>query len=204
MTTNLANDNNRVARKTLASQIDRLDNMLDGLADGLNEAVADAVKNAVADAVREAVQAVLGQVLTNPDLVTKVRTAHGTDGDNAPPPKETKGTGPSFGERVRNLAGGVCKACAAKARRVWDGFATFRRETGQRLATLWACRYLVRHFKGSLLIALAIGTMLSVSLWFASQFFGSLGASFGSLATTLALQTSLWLRRVWHGLKTAA
>ena len=42
-------------RKSLASQIDRLDTILDGLADGLNEAVASAVKDAITIAVRETV-----------------------------------------------------------------------------------------------------------------------------------------------------
>ena len=42
-------------RKTLASQIDRLDSILDGLAENLNEAVADSVKGAVTVAVQEAV-----------------------------------------------------------------------------------------------------------------------------------------------------
>ena len=35
------------ARKTLASQLDRLDSILDGLSEGLNEAVATAVEGAV-------------------------------------------------------------------------------------------------------------------------------------------------------------
>ena len=42
-------------RKTLASQIDRLDSILDGLSEGLNEAVATAVQGAVELAVRQAV-----------------------------------------------------------------------------------------------------------------------------------------------------
>jgi hypothetical protein len=64
---------NGKARKTLSSQLDRLDSMLDGLAEGLNEAVADAVQSAVAQAVREAVQATLAEVLTNPSLLAGLR-----------------------------------------------------------------------------------------------------------------------------------
>jgi hypothetical protein len=52
------------ARRTLASQIDRLDGILDGLSEGLSDAVASAVREAVGLAVQEAVQA----VLTNPLL----------------------------------------------------------------------------------------------------------------------------------------
>ncbi len=61
--------NGQVRRRTLASQLDRLDGILDGLSEGLNEAVVDAVKGAVGVAVREALQAVLSEVLTNPALL---------------------------------------------------------------------------------------------------------------------------------------
>ena len=66
---------NGQVRKSLASQIDRLDAMLDGLADGLNELVISAVKQAVEAAVKEAVRSVLSEVLTNPDLLSKLQGA---------------------------------------------------------------------------------------------------------------------------------
>jgi transposase InsO family protein len=61
---------NGQVRKTLASQLDRLDSILDGLSDALNGAVATAVegaveravKQAVGEAVRETLQAVLAEV----------------------------------------------------------------------------------------------------------------------------------------------
>src|SRR5436305_11138709 len=59
---------NGSVRKTLASQIDRLDSLLDGLAENLNEAVAAAVKEAVTVAVEGAVRAAVLEVLTNDDL----------------------------------------------------------------------------------------------------------------------------------------
>src|SRR5947199_8931440 len=68
-------------RKTLASQLDRLDSILDGLSEGLNEAVATAVQGAVELAVRQAVgqavketlQAVIAEALTNADLIAAFR-----------------------------------------------------------------------------------------------------------------------------------
>ena len=59
---------NGPTRKTLASQLDRLDSILDGLSEGLTDAVASAVREAVGLAVQEAVQAVLTELLTNPAL----------------------------------------------------------------------------------------------------------------------------------------
>jgi hypothetical protein len=82
--------NGRVARKSLAEQIDRLDGILDGLAEALNGAVADAVRGAVGaavrDAVEEAVAAAVRAVLLNPD----VRAALATGA--AGPPERPAGT----------------------------------------------------------------------------------------------------------------
>src|SRR5436305_2427962 len=60
-------------RKSLASQLDRLDSILDGLSEGLLQAVAAAVQEAVGVAVKEALQAVVAEVLTNPDLLALLR-----------------------------------------------------------------------------------------------------------------------------------
>jgi hypothetical protein len=68
--------NGRVQRKSLASQLDRLDNTIDALADGLNKAVADAVREAVA----EAIETVVRQVLSNPELLRQLA------GQLTPPP----------------------------------------------------------------------------------------------------------------------
>src|SRR5438270_1984167 len=62
-------------RKTLASQLDRLDAILDVLGEGLNEAVALAVQEAVTVAVRQAVKVAVAEVLTNPDVLQRLRGA---------------------------------------------------------------------------------------------------------------------------------
>src|SRR5260370_39133995 len=50
MTTTTTTSNGRAARKSLAEQIDRLDNLLEGLSENLTEAVGDAVRAAVVTA----------------------------------------------------------------------------------------------------------------------------------------------------------
>jgi hypothetical protein len=129
---NPANTNtNGRARKSLASQIDRLDEMLDGLGENLNAAVAQAVKDAVSLAVREAVRGVLTEVLTNPDLPAKLRAAQdaseaGDDesagGDETPrenPPAEPRAPGRLaacrdwVGSRLKQL-GAWCRGCVTK------------------------------------------------------------------------------------------
>jgi hypothetical protein len=64
MTTTARSNVNRPQRKTLASQLDRLD----GILDGLDAALAGAVQEAVERAVRQAVQTVLREVLSNPEV----------------------------------------------------------------------------------------------------------------------------------------
>ena len=83
MTTAVRTNLDGQSRKTLASQLDRLD----GILDGLDSALAGAVQEAVCVAVKEAVQAVLAEVLTNRELQEQLQQA----AQLAPPPKETHG-----------------------------------------------------------------------------------------------------------------
>src|SRR5262245_16132650 len=92
----MATTTNGQVRKTLASQLDRLDGILDALSDGLNEAVATAVEGAVERAVRQAVgqavketmQSLLTEVLGNADLLSALRPVLPTS------PTESTGTPP--------------------------------------------------------------------------------------------------------------
>jgi hypothetical protein len=71
MTTTARTNINGEQRKTLASQIDRLD----GILDGLDAALAGAVQEAVEQAVKQAVQTVLIEVLTNRELQQQLQQA---------------------------------------------------------------------------------------------------------------------------------
>jgi hypothetical protein len=64
MTTTARTNSDGQPRKTLASQIDRLD----GILDRLDVALAGAVQEAVEQAAKQAVLSVLTEVLTNRDL----------------------------------------------------------------------------------------------------------------------------------------
>jgi len=74
---------NGQSRKTLASQLDRLE----GVLDGLDTALAGAVQEAVEQAVKQAVQAVLTEVLTNRELQEQLQQA----AQPAPPPEPPRG-----------------------------------------------------------------------------------------------------------------
>jgi hypothetical protein len=76
-------NSNGQPRKTLATQLDRLD----GILDGLDAALAGAVQEAVERAVKQAVQAVLTEVLTNRQLQEQLQQAAPPE----PSPKEPRG-----------------------------------------------------------------------------------------------------------------
>lgn len=59
-------------RKTLASQLDRLDSIIDALAAGLNETVADVVRQAVTVAIQQAIPAILQMVLEHPEILQRL------------------------------------------------------------------------------------------------------------------------------------
>jgi hypothetical protein len=113
-------ETNGQTRKTLASQLDRLDGILDGLSEGLHDAVAQAVREAVGLAVREAVQAVLAEVLTNPALRDQLQQPAAAE--TAPPDENTQPTRGGKGRlarlcgRVRDKLRSACRAGAGRLR----------------------------------------------------------------------------------------
>jgi hypothetical protein len=105
-------------RKTLASQIDRLDTILDGLSEALNESVSTTVQEAVSLAVKEAVQTVLTEVLTNPELGDRLQPP-----SPPPPPAPTPSGGSnksSLSSRIRSQAGYLSSQMQGHCRR-WIG-----------------------------------------------------------------------------------
>jgi hypothetical protein len=197
-------------RKSLASQIDRLDTMLDGLADGLNEAVAQAVQGAVALAVKEAVQAVLTEVLTNPAVLAKLQAATQAASPeqptDAPAPK-----GPGRFAAWRNWAGAQLKkagercragwqrvhdagvALARRAARVVTTAATAVREEAVRVvATGWLL--------GNVLLRLAAafgsGVAVRVALFFTGVIVASSPGDLRALLLAAVAWVVAWLRRL--------
>ena len=141
---------NGPARKTLASQLDRLDGILDGLSEGLNQAVAQAVREAVGLAVQEAVQAVLTELLTNPALREQLKGPAAAE--SAPPdgPANKHGGGKSrlaaLGGRVRDKLRSACRVGAGWLRQAAQAASLAWRlaDDHLRAALLVAAAYLVR------------------------------------------------------------
>lgn len=99
-TTIESNGRPTVQRKSLASQLDRLDGIIDTLGDGLNTAIADAVKDAVTVAVQQAVKAVLREVLTRPELLRSLIASNTPIQAAAPVQAGNDGNKPSILRRL--------------------------------------------------------------------------------------------------------
>jgi hypothetical protein len=117
MTTQTAATINSQPRKTLASQIDRLD----GILDGLDAALAGAVQEAVEQAVKQAVQAVLTEVLTNRPLQEELQRA----AQPAPLPEEPR--------RKPSLASRLWQATTQGVKRTVQSVKKFGRGVGMAL-----------------------------------------------------------------------
>ena len=182
------------ARKTLASQLDRLDSILDGLSEGLNEAVATAVEGAVELAVRQAVgqavketlQAVIAEALTNADLLAAARTliTPGAPADiPTEPPEPPKGLFKRACDGIKAGLAAAGTACAAVVGRV-AGVKTMARAAWQ----------LAKQFKGRVLAACGVGVAAGAATLFAAPWLGVAAASVVGFCGTLAVKARNALR----------
>jgi hypothetical protein len=214
--TNSTLTNGRLSRKTLSSQIDRLDSMLDGLAENLNEAVADAVKDSVAAVVRNAVEEAVKEVLSNPELL---RAALGQHSPRSTPPQSTTATPQRRGikEVIKSGWSWACKKVTQAATNVkkqlgrglsWcveklsKGYATLckgpRRLAGccvGILATLAAVGVTLWHFRRSCSVALSVGLIAGIIGFFAGPIISSVLCGLSGMALTLS---SMVLLPLWQ------
>ena len=195
MTTTTMNSH---ARKSLASQIDRLDSLLDGLSENLNQAVADAVqgavelavRQAVGQAVKEAVQAVLTEVLTNADLLATLRTIlpvpSSPDAPMTGPPERPRGFFRRACDGIKAGLGAAAKTCAAVAGKVAGVKAVARAG--------WS---LAKRFKGRVLAACGVGVAAGAVTFLAAPWVGVAAAAVGGFFTTLAVAARDGLRKLF-------
>jgi hypothetical protein len=196
------NANGRSERKSLASQLDRLDLILDGLADGLNEAVAQAVKEAVVVAVEAAVR----ELLASAELQRRLH----------PEPADRPGLARRAAKALAARAAGVAKACWNWITKVIgrgrEKAVALLAEGGQALVGRF-CRglsalarrawragsvagRLVRRFRRPLLVALASGIMIGLGCYLAGPAVASTVSGLAGFAGTLAVSLMGRLRRV--------
>lgn len=196
-------------RKSLASQIDRLDRVLDGLADNLNEAVASAVKEAVGLAVQEAIRGVLREILTNPALIAKLQGAvmpASPAGPTVPKPglKERVGKVLSWLSKRVQSARQVCfgwlrqgrQGAVTAANSACQVCNTLKQATIHKLALVWLRLQLARHFWAQLLTAILVGSASGIAVFFAEPWLAAIAGGIGGFTVTLAVEAELLLRRL--------
>jgi hypothetical protein len=204
MTTTLSNG---AVRKSLASQIDRLDIMLDGLADGLNELVVTAVKQAVEVAVKEAVRSVLSEVLANQDLLSKLQGMATVPEVQTEPTTSRVSVRQRLGQvcfwiglKVKALCGSIGEkllvaknAIANGCGQVLEGCESLLRKAGRAACAAWQ---IVRTLKYQLLTALTVGALCGTGVFFAGPVAGAVASGIGGFGTSCAVQLAIWLRRM--------
>jgi hypothetical protein len=207
MTTTLSNG---AVRKSLASQIDRLDIMLDGLADGLNELVVTAVKQAVEVAVKEAVRSVLSEVLANKDLLSKLQGAVTVPAVQNEPITSRVSLGQRLGQvcswigrKVKALCNAIGeKLLAAKnaisngCGLIVEGCKSLAGKAGCGAYTVWHRLQIVRTLKYQLLTALTVGALCGTGVFFAGPVVGAVASGIGGFGTSCAVQLAIGLRRM--------
>lgn len=196
-------------RKSLASQIDRLDGVLDGLADNLNEAVAAAVKEAVGLAVQEAIRGVLREILSNPALIAKLQGAVvpvSAAGSVVPKPglKERVDKVLSWLGKKVQVVRQVCRGWLRQARQptiiavstACQTCRTLKHWTIQKLVLVWLRLQLARHFWAQIFTAVIVGSASGIAVFFAEPWLAAIAGGIGGFVVTLAVEAGLLIRRL--------
>ncbi len=179
-------------RKTLASQLDRLDGILDVLSDGLNEAVADAVRAAVESAVRETTQAVLAELLTNPIVLARLREVLMPPAPVAAPLPPTAAAFASIGNSIVSAAQSIKstgKAMLARSTQ-WYRILAEKVEASGISPKLYA---------KPLTLAAGVGLACGVFGYFANPWCAAITACLAGFSTTLGVWSSRVCRFLRQG-----
>jgi hypothetical protein len=184
---------NGTSRKNLASQLDRLDQILDGLADGLNDAVANAVKEAVTVAVQEAIRSIVAEVLTNTDQLARLRA--GMEKSTTP----ATAAKPALAKRIVTKMGcwlgfgwrSVRTAFTGVASGLVHGMGRFRQQMR-----------LVRQFKVPLALAVIVGVVAGIGAYSGGPYIAAFAGWLAGFTTTLTVQAGIWLRRAFGDVRT--
>lgn len=179
-------------RKSLASQIDRLDAILDGLADAIPEVVAETVRAVAQQTVRDVVQAAITEILTNPEILARLRAASGVGAASRATRPTLRQQLQAVWQRIRACASSARALAGAASRSLACGLLHIVRQLvvlGQR------CKE-ARRYKFQLLSALAVGAALAVAAVCGGPWLASVTSGLGGFGSTLGMHAGLWWRRL--------
>lgn len=183
-------------RKSLASQLDRLDSILDGLDQGLAGAITDAIKEVLPAATAEAVRATIVELVTNPDIITLIRTggvpiapsmAPSSVPMQAPQPAESKPNAIARAWRwTTSKVKGIGQGIASRVRGVREGAVGVYRQA----SSIWSLRRPV-------LISLGVGMVVGMICYASSPWLAGMVSGLAASVAALGVQLAVWARRVF-------
>jgi len=191
---------NGTSRKSLASQLDRFDQMLDGLSEAIPEVVAETVRVATMQAVREAVEAAVTEVLTNPVIRDKIQAAQPITEQDA------VSTTQVAWQRVRQMWQGVRRCvtqmvdhCRNPVRQARTYAVSLWQRARAGITAIWNKVELVHCFRTEIVTALGVGIGLAAVALVAGPWIAALLSGIGGFGSALAVQAGLWLRKMTAG-----
>jgi hypothetical protein len=199
MTTANGAMNARAARKSLADQIDRLDNILDGLAEALNGAVADAVKDVISQTTREAVHAAVAEVLSSPVLLRAALEKHDPQPATPTAPHHKPPTVKENVARVSNRLREKIKQTVSLAREKLNAAArTARTAVAVAPMLLRVAARKVWAFRKPCAVAVSVGVVCATVCYFGGQLFSSVANGLSGAALAVSAMT-LPVKRLFFG-----
>jgi hypothetical protein len=196
MTTTMNNNNvSGRQRRSLNDTIGHLDQMIDGLSEAIPGTIRDTLQETVGAAITEGVRAALLEIVTNPDVLTLLRSSLPTPSPLAMP----LAPGSSL---LRSMVTKVCSSVATVARwsrngalAVTTAVANGTRAVLNKLAALRERLRSLRHARRPLLLALVVGALAVVITLVAPTWVAAVVSGLGGAGVTLTVQAGLWLRQ---------
>jgi flagellar biosynthesis/type III secretory pathway protein FliH len=197
-------NNGHTQRKTLSTQIDRLDHILDGLADALNGSVAEAVRQVIGQVVSEAVQAAVTEVLSSPDLLRAALERHAPAEPTPMPPPPPK---PTLKSKLASAASVACQKAGELARQIKAQvrqLAAFSCAAGKQAGKLTASAPMILRavarkvwaYRKPCAVAVGVGVIFGATCYLGGQVFSSIANGLSGAAITLSALT-LPIRRLF-------
>jgi hypothetical protein len=198
MTATMTNNLPARPRRNLNDTIGHLDKMIDGLSEAIPGTIRDTLQETVGSAIAEGVRAALLEIVTNPEMLTLLRTSLPPAVPLAVPitadaPKLTL-----VRTLLRKTRSGAAGAIAwsrnlmvAGAEKVAQCVSTMLNKLAQLRQQLRSLRQAHR----PILLAFAVGGLAAVAALLAPSWLAATLSGLGGAGATLAVQAGLWLRQ---------
>jgi hypothetical protein len=197
-----ANGNSQ--RRSLASQLDRLDSILDGLDVALSGAISETVKDAVSTAVAEAVRATLIEIVANPQVMSLLRgVAPSIVPQTSPEEPQVAARDPKPHVHVRRGLTSAWRWATAKLRATRQATVLSARQAMHGLVRTWHRANAVWQLKRPLFVALLIGFVAGVVSYASSPWVAGIVSGVSTTGAVLGMQMALFARRLFAGFRRA-